>query len=554
MCPGSRSPPSVFRVSATAVLATLFHPLPGATRDLEIPDRFADPFTVGPGPLGRLAAGALMHELDAGFLASLLHGPGGGKMFGVLVVRRRDGALGYLRAFSGTLGGRWQVEGFAPPVHDESARAAIEPAGEREVTRLWQAAQALVPEGARDAEASLHVQHEAALAMLNAQHAESAAGRRQVNAADLPTQRLLRRAARRDRSERRRLQAEHIAQLAALRPEARAGRRLQALHRLRRIVCRALMRQIHDTYTLVNARGERRSLRSFWAPGAPPAGAGECAGPKLLMAAHAEGWQPVELAEFWWGAPPPGGGRRSGQFYPACTRNCGPLLPFLLQGVLLAEGTPFRPPVVLSELTIVHEDEDLIVVDKPVGLLSVPARDEAITDSVEARLAQRLPAVRPKVVHRLDMDTSGLLVACKGLEAYRRLQVAFTKRQVEKRYIAWVDGVVSGEQGRIELALRVDLDDRPRQIHDAVHGRNAVSDWRVTERGEARTRLELHPITGRTHQLRVHAAHAQGLGAPIVGDRLYGTPADRLYLHAEALAFAHPRTGARIAFHRPAPF
>jgi tRNA pseudouridine32 synthase/23S rRNA pseudouridine746 synthase len=208
-------------------------------------------------------------------------------------------------------------------------------------------------------------------------------------------------------------------------------------------------------------------------------------------------------------------------------------------------GSAAHPP-------IVFEDAWLIVIDKPCGLLSVPGRSGLLADSAVTRLRARHPGAT--VVHRLDLDTSGLLVAAKDPATHAALQRAFARREVDKRYVAWLDGGVAADHGTVELALRVDLDDRPRQIHDPVHGKPAVTSWRVVERTATRTRVALAPHTGRTHQLRVHAAHPLGIGAPIVGDRLYGRAAPRLLLHAEAIRFTHPHTQRRVELVCPAPF
>jgi tRNA pseudouridine32 synthase/23S rRNA pseudouridine746 synthase len=316
------------------------------------------------------------------------------------------------------------------------------------------------------------------------------------------------------------------------------------------------MRRIHDTYEVPNARGERRPLRALFSPGAPPSGAADCAAPKLLAHAFTHGLRPLALAEFWWGTPPSSGGRVSGAFYAACRDKCGPLLPFMLEGLSVAPPRTFSPPAVVAEdLTVVFEDAWVVVVDKPQGLLSVPAKDTSVTDSVLARLRARYPwATGPLLAHRLDLDTSGLLVAALDPRTYADLQRQFTQREVHKRYVAWVEGHVRGDEGTIDFPMRVDLDDRPRQIHDPVHGKSAVTRWQVLERRGGRTRVAFFPLTGRTHQLRVHAAHPLGLGAPIVGDRLYGHPDDRLHLHAESLSFRHPGTGQLVSFERPAPF
>ena len=227
----------------------------------------------------------------------------------------------------------------------------------------------------------------------------------------------------------------------------------------------------------------------------------------------------------------------------------------MLEGLSVTPPRSFSPPPPPSQpLSIVFEDAWLVVLDKPEGLLSVPGKDASV-DSVLARLRARYPhATGPLLVHRLDLDTSGLLVAALDARTHAALQRQFLHREVHKRYVAWVEGPVPGERGTIDLPLRVDLNDRPRQIHDPVHGKPARTEWWVLERLGGRTRVAFSPLTGRTHQLRVHAANPLGLGAPIVGDRLYGHPDARLMLHAEALTFTHPQTGERVSFERPAPF
>lgn len=415
-----------------------------------IPSPFAPPVDVA-----RRAALALRERLAP--WRGLLDAPGGGKMFGVLVVEGGE----VLHAFSGMLGGRWVVPGFAPPVFDLAARDAFWPAGE--------------------------------------------------------------------------------AELATLDPARKAAR------------SRELLAQIHDCYVIANARGETRRLRELYAPAEPPGGAGDCAAPKLIAWAYALGKTPVALAEVWCGAPPLAGGRVDGGFYPACRGKCGPLLPWQLDGLDVEPAPIFGDaPVPPDEPRVVLEDDWLVIVDKPVGLLSVPGRHARLRDSVEVRLRRRYPDA--KLAHRLDLDTSGLLVVAKDEPTYVAVQRLFARREIDKRYVAVLDGDVRGDHGTIELALRVDVDDRPRQIHDPVYGKPAITTWRVLSRGDGRTRVALTPHTGRSHQLRVHAAHALGLGVPIVGDRLYGTSDDRLHLHAEALAFVHPVTGATIALERPAPF
>src|SRR6218665_1732808 len=554
---------------------TLFEPQPDPR---DIPGAFPSPFDeLGPHALARRAAELLQAELRAGFIApglpsAMLDGAEGGKMFGVLVVREPGGRLGFLRAFSGMFAGRWLLPGFVPPLFDAEARARIESPGEAEVKALVARADAFraSPEltalrSALEEQASRHAGAREALRLRHeANRPERKSQRAELMASSLSEED--RRAAlheldqrsRGDKAEKRRSDAAGDAERQALAPKlARLERRGRALERLRHMFSRALMRRLHDTYAVPNARGERRPLRSLYVPREPPSGAADCAGPKLLAQAFAQGLQPVSLAEFWWGAPPSSGGRITGAFYPACRDKCGPLLPFMLEGLPVSPPRVFSPPArAPGELSIVHEDAWLVVIDKPGGLLSVPGKDEAAgADSILARLRARYPdATGPLLVHRLDLDTSGLLVAALDSRTHAALQRQFLHRDVHKRYVAWVEGTVQVDEGVIDFPMRVDLNDRPRQIHDPVHGKAATTRWRVLERRGTRTRVAFFPLTGRTHQLRVHAAHPLGLGAPIVGDRLYGHEDARLFLHAEALTFTHPQMGERVSFELPAPF
>ncbi len=546
--------------------------LPDAS-DAERVEAFLSPFDeLGPPALARRAAAVLQGELRSGritqgFNVGSLDEPGGGKMFGVLVVEDRDGRCGFLRAFSGMLAGGFDVPGYAPPIFDRAARAAIEPAGEAVVKGLLARTAAFASSAEvaalRAADRELTSRHAAVRAVMREQHhARRAERRRRAEAARDAMTEILAQQSRRDKAERRALDAAQAAEHRQLATRLRAvDRRLAAFERLRHIVCRRLMRRIHETYRVTNANGVTRTLHELFAPAAPPAGAGDCVAPKLLASAFALGLRPLALSEFWWGAPPAGGGRVAGAFYPACRDKCAPLLPFMMDGLDIAPPRRFAAPDARDlELRILFADDWIVVVDKPSGLLSVPARGGKRDDSVLARLRRTHAAA--VLVHRLDLDTSGVLVAARDAATYRALQRQFVERTIAKRYAAIVDGRVAGDAGTIELALRVDLADRPRQIYDPVHGRAAVTEWRriapVTLRGadgdRFATRVAFFPRSGRTHQLRVHAAHPSGLDAPIIGDRLYGHPGPRLMLHAEALTFDHPATGKRVTFESRPPF
>lgn len=529
-----------------------------------LPSGFPDPFVEGaPHPLARFAAVMLQQELQAGahFPDVDFHAPGEGKMFGVLAVRTPEGRLGWLRAFSGMLGGRWLHPGFVPPMFDPAVRDPVEIPGEAAVKELgrridaFERSQELL--SAREAVAAIEAEQKVAREELRRRHAahraRRTAARALLDASCTSQLHALDQESRADKAEKRRQDERHTQAIETARASLNAlERRLAALHRLRRMVSRSLMKRLHDTYEVSNSRRENASLRALYPDAEPPSGAGDCAAPKLLAHAYARGLQPLAMAEFWWGAPPASGGRRSGSFYPPCRSKCGPLLPFMLQG--LEVSTRSRTSADLP-LQVLHQDAWLVVVAKPAGLLSVPGRSLVDHDSVQSRLRALFPQAQgPLLVHRLDQDTSGLLVAALDPQTHRHLQKQFARREVEKQYLAWLESEVVGTSGEISLPLRVDLEDRPRQIHDPVHGKEALTRWRVLERREGRTRVALSPVTGRTHQLRVHAAHPLGLAAPIVGDRLYGHAGERLLLHAWRLGFLHPGTGESVTFELPPPF
>lgn len=540
---------------------SLVHPFEGEAAQL--PHSMPSPFDpLGPHPVARRAAGALMEALRAGaWDTRALEAPEGGKMFGVLVVRRPDGRLGALHAFSALWEGRWQVPGFVPPLFDVAARAAVQQAGEEALARLTAVVDALgqaapLPQ-LRAQLTALSQQASDARAAQRALHAERRAARaleRAVPGLTPQAAHAVDQRSRADKAERRQREAQHAAARAALEAALHPlERRLAAALRLRAMRSRALMAAIHDTYVVRSFDGQERPLRALY-PEGPPSGAGDCAAPKLLAFANAHRLRPLALAEFWWGSAPAGAARSPGTFVEACALKCGPLLPALLQGLEVAPPRAVAEGVAaVQPLEVVHDDAWVVVVNKPAGLLSVPGRGEALTDSALTRLRARWPGLLS--VHRLDLDTSGLLLFAKDAATHAALQRQFEARAVHKRYVAVLEGAVREEAGSIALPLGEDLAHRPRQQVDALHGRPARTEYRVLSREGGRTRVALFPHTGRTHQLRVHVAHPRGLGCPIVGDRLYGLGgAARLLLHAEALEFEHPGTGARARFEAPAPF
>lgn len=326
----------------------------------------------------------------------------------------------------------------------------------------------------------------------------------------------------------------------------------------RRRMSQDLQLWLFHQYQLLNARGEVKDLVDIWQSyysrpklrqkfPLPPGGTGDCCAPKLLQYAYQQGMKPVCMAEFWWGATTKEEVRQHLNYYPACRGKCKPILTWMLEG-LEVDPNPELAGFAHLELKTVYEDDAIVVVDKPSGMLSMPGRIEEY--SVETVMRQRYPDA--VIAHRLDMGTSGLLIVAKTLEAYHPLQEQFIKHQVKKKYVAKLEGRGKKEEvrGTVSLPLRPDPMNRPRQMVDMEHGKRAVTDYEFL----SDDLVALYPQTGRTHQLRIHCAHPDGLGRPIVGDELYGTKGERLMLHASEIWFRHPLTGQELHLISPPPF
>ena len=532
----------------------------------EPPRQFTYPFHYTPHPLCLEAARQVERYLAsrADWAAELAEG----KMLGVLVARDSEGTMGFLAAFSGNLAGSNVHSYFVPPVYDLLQPDGEFRQGEEAISainrQIGQMEQSPTLARLRAESESARAEAESRIAEFKAIMAKSRQRRNALRCA----------AGGLDEASARRLVAESQWQKAELKRIRRQGEaqcakaeaalqdftsRISELKSRRKAMSEALQRRIFSLFVVHNAMGQTSDLNAIFAAstgGVPPAGAGECAAPKLLNYAYTHCMQPLCMAEFWWGKSPMATIRRHGHFYPACHNKCKPILGFMLQG-LDVEPNPLaaEPDDNKKRLQVVYDDEWIVVVNKSAGVLSVPGKLHG--HSVQGALRAMMPdASGPLVVHRLDMATSGLLLAAKSKEVHKALQEQFATRRVAKTYVAVVSGAVEADSGYVRLPLRPDPDDRPRQVVDGEHGKPAVTAWRVTGRNaDGTVRLELHPLTGRTHQLRVHCAHHLGLNAPIVGDTLYGgLAAPRLMLHAQSITFTHPVTGRRITVTAPSPF
>lgn len=567
----------------------LLHPLHVTTGQ---PSLLNNPFCYEPHPLAITAMNEVARTLECSRLPLCFRNEiAKGKMFGVLVVSREDcadkrqhadegattekadgkeerarreegardqqDALYYLAAYSGQVCGRTDWEGFVPMVYDY-----LQPDGYflTEEHRIEQRAESL-----RQRQAAAEDQ----LKTINLRLEEiKGKGQRRIDSFKATMA-----ASKKRRDDDRRLglgsEQERIkesqwqkAELRRMRQQlqdetASLERQREALSRPlrdeREAISQAsndLQRWLFDHFTIANWKGERKPLTGIYGS-LPPSGSGECCEPKLLHYAFTHHLHPVSIAMMWWGESPCEEVRHHGHYYPACNRKCKPLLSWMLDGYPMERNVLYDD--VRHELRTVYDDDAICVVDKPAGMLSVPGKSSR--ESVMSVLRTRFPkAEGPLIVHRLDMATSGLMVIAKTLPAYHALQRQFARHEISKTYVALLEPAPPGHptphEGRISLPLMPDLDDRPRQIVSDRYGREAVTRYEML----SDDRILLHPLTGRTHQLRVHCAHARGLSRPIVGDPLYGTPGPRLCLHACRLTLTHPVTGNRMTWESDPPF
>jgi tRNA pseudouridine32 synthase / 23S rRNA pseudouridine746 synthase len=525
------------------------------TEEALLPKKFTFPFSYEPHPLSLLAAKEVQYHIEN--QKKWVHDFDVlGKMFGVLVVQNRAQELGYLAAFSGKLAGSNHHAQFVPPVFDILTEDGFYRKGEEVNNAINRRVEALENDAQfLELKALLKSQNETAATQIEAikekikiEKKNRDTRRNEAKTTLSPTNfELFETELNKEsadfwyqlkdlkRTWQRRF-AETQAQLDAFFQE------INALKNERKTRSSNIQMQLFEQYTFLNKDGETKSLSDIFPISddiLPPAGAGECAAPKLLQYAFLHQLKPVAMAEFWWGQSPVSEIRKHGNFYPACKSKCEPILAHMLKGIEMDDNPTDKNPALGKDFETVFEDEFLLIVNKPHNFFAVPGKK--IHDSIYSRIKAKYPeATGPLVVHRLDMSTSGLMLIAKTKAVHQHLQSQFIKRKIKKRYVALLYGIVEQDSGFIDLPLRVDLDNRPHQLVCHTHGKPAQTHWEVVERRNNQTLIHFYPITGRTHQLRVHAAHPQGLNMPIVGDELYGTRADRLYLHAAWLSFVHP--------------
>lgn len=552
--------------------SSYFHELPEECLAWVDADKVDNPFSGVPSALAAFAAESLQTRLcqtppDHDF--GLISDGGLGKMMGILVGLDGKNRLGYLAAFSGKLDGGTMLPGFVPPVFDTFEPGGIYKSEEEKINRLNQEIESL--ENSQEyqnklyhlsqviQEGELEKQKMQSLHKQDKIHRKSKRIEIEAQGCEPGDFRLiaLDKESARQHFEWKDLVKKYklkVAEAEAAVEEWRQG--IDALKMKRKQLSAGLQDILFDQYNFYDANGNLKNLRQIFSidqQNLIPSGAGECCAPKLFQFAYQNKITPLAIAEFWWGRSPSSEIRIHGQYYPACRSKCHPILGHMLTGLSVKPLPPLQSPDLNQNLPVLYEDELLIIVNKPAQFLSVPGK--TVRDSVMSRWQETYKnATGPLIVHRLDMSTSGIMLGAKTKEAHAFLQKQFENHTIKKRYVAILNGKLSQDKGFINLPLRVDLEDRPRQLVCYEHGKPASTYWKLIATQGNESRVHFFPVTGRTHQLRVHAAHKDGLGMPIRGDDLYGNPGERLFLHAEQLEFIHPATGKEIKIFCPAPF
>ena len=538
-------------------------------KGISLPKKFTFPFYYEPHTLSKIASEELQDYLKN--QKDINHSFGFdkdtheiGKMFGVLVVQKQNGEIGYLSAYSGNIANQPLLERFVPPIYDILSKDSFFNADNLELLEITKEIENL-----KNNSAFLELQKIVANNNNEANNIISAEKEKLKKRKQ--TRRLLKKNTTVLTEEFKTKQNQesindsfYLKELTNYYEEKFAKQqaeltkyrnKLIALKDLRIKKSNTLQEKIFEQYSFLNYKQEEKSLNNIFtdlnlqAPG----GTGDCAAPKLLQYAFLNNLKPIALAEFWYGKSGNSKIRIHKNYYPSCKGKCEPLLSHMLVGLDIDENPLLKNLAADKEIEIIYEDKQLLVINKPTGLLSVNGK--TVKDSVFSRLTKLYPlSEKHLIVHRLDMSTSGIMLIAKTKKANKFLQSQFIDKTIVKRYIALLDGIIRKNKGEINLPLRVDLEDRPKQLVCYKHGKKALTKWKVLERTNNKTKIEFTPITGRTHQLRVHAAHNLGLNTPIIGDDLYGKKNNRLHLHAAYIKFVHPLSKKTMEFSLDARF
>lgn len=544
----------------------MFHRFRQDIADISIPTTFNNPFRYRPHSLSVMAANEVRLYLSEHkeWREELEQG----KMFGVLVVSDKKNNIGFLAAYSGLLNGKNNHSYFVPPVYDLLAPTSYFQKEESEITVINKEIASIenstdyifATKMLRDAQKVALSEENTFRDQMRANKIKRDLKRKNTELTSEDAEKMIKES-QFEKAELKRLLKRLNSDIELKKSEVLLyENKISELKAERKVRSLKLQTWLFRQYKMLNAKGDEKDLLDIFNDYnniIPPAGAGECAAPKLLQYALKNGLKPLQMAEFWIGASPKGEVRRDGNFYPSCKSKCEPILNFMLQGLTIDQTFLEQNKKISSELEILYEDEYLLAINKPAGILSVPGKTGG--ESVEEVLRRRYPDNDEIfVVHRLDMATSGILLVAKSEKMFKEMQKLFSKRQVEKSYEAIVEGVPQLSEGEVSLPLISDYEHRPMQKVDYEHGKEAITKYKVLSvvvfDKKQCARLLLKPITGRTHQLRVHMAHSLSLGMPIVGDELYGNSGERLMLHASSISFVHPITTEKVCINSKVPF
>lgn len=545
----------------------MFHPLKNI-KDVKVPEKIQFPYFYFPHEIAVIAANDLKDSIPTIFpnnTFGINDGSSVGKMFGVLVVQNEKGEIGYLRAFSGRLNETTNIDGFVTPICDMLDKGSYYREREDVITKINSEVEELLSSKRlaelRSLKIDKQIKGKEEIAQLMADNKRAKAQRktrreeannlmeneRDILLEEMNKESMARSFLLQNLRNAFKLDVEKVQQkISSIEEE------IEQLKTKRAQLSKKLQNWIFEQYRILNYNGESKDLLEIFkdtAVGYPISGSGDCAAPRLFQYAFLNRMKPIALAEFWYGVSPDGVIRKHGKYYTACRGKCEPILSFMLKGLDIEENPLLEMSATDFKLEVLYEDEGLVAVNKPSGVLSVPGR--TVNNSVYTKLAEQYENIY--TIHRLDMATSGILLFAKTEKMHKVIQKLFSDREMSKTYQAILDASPINKKGTISLPLSPSFVNRPMQGHD-INGKEAITEYEVIGENEKGVFIQFKPLTGRTHQLRLHAAHHKGLNAPIKGDILYATPSNRLYLHAAHLEFVHPLTKELISISCPSQF